>query len=369
MKAIRVIIFLFCSLLFFSCDNGGKDNDQNNLDGFNREVLLMSWCDNIIIPAYDSFYNSLEELQLSINQFVDAPSEESLSNVSEKWLMSYKLWQHVEMFDIGLAEIINYKGKMNIYPVDESLINSNISSGSYDLNNNNNFDARGFPAIDYMLHGLEEDTSAIVALYNSQSIYSDYLIALINSMVYNTNLILIDWNSYRSDFINSSGNSATSSLNKMINDFIYYFEKGLRANKIGIPAGVFSVDPLPNKVEAFYKKDVSKELVQEALLASKNFYLGTYFNSSFTDVGLDDYLEYMTNNSSQDNLNYIISEQFSDTENLLNLLGDNFIDQIESDNNQMLYTYDAIQLLVVSFKVDMLQSLSVSVDYIDADGD
>ena len=35
----------------------------------------------------------------------------------------------------------------------------------------------------------------------------------------------------------------------------------------------------------------------------------------------------------------------------------------------MLYAYDEIQLLVVSFKVDMLQSLAVSVDYVDADGD
>ena len=369
MKIYRVILCLFCFLFLFSCDNGGNENDNDNLDGFNREILLLNWCDNIIIPAYDSFYNSLEELQFSINTFVEDPSEERLNNISEKWLISYKLWQHVEMFDIGLAEVINYKGKMNIYPIDESLINSNILSGLYDLNNNNNFDARGFPAIDYMLHGLDEDQSIIITLYNSDSGYSKYLVDLIDAMIYNTNLILLDWNSYRNDFINSSGNTATSSLNKIINDFIYYFEKGLRANKIGIPAGVFSVNPLPDKVEAFYKKDVSKELVQEALLASKNFYQGTYFNSSFSDLGLDDYLEYMSSNSSQDNLNYIILEQFSDAENLLNTLGDNFVDQIESDNNQMLYAYDAIQLLVVSFKVDMLQSLSVSVDYIDADGD
>ena len=58
------------------------------------------------------------------------------------------------MFDIGLAEIINYKGKMNIYPTDSYLIGQNIESGNYDLDNNNNFDSRGFPAIDYMLHGL-----------------------------------------------------------------------------------------------------------------------------------------------------------------------------------------------------------------------
>ena len=35
----------------------------------------------------------------------------------------------------------------------------------------------------------------------------------------------------------------------------------------------------------------------------------------------------------------------------------------------MLHAFDAIQLLVVYFKVDMLQSLAISVDYVDADGD
>ena len=43
--------------------------------------------------------------------------------------------------------------------------------------------------------------------------------------------------------------------------------------------------------------------------------------------------------------------------------------QIEFNNTDMLLTKDAIQLLVVYFKVDMLQALGVSVDYVDADGD
>ena len=76
MKIYRVILCLFCFLFLFSCDNGGNENDNDNLDGFNREILLLNWCDNIIIPAYDSFYNSLEELQFSINTFVEDPSED-----------------------------------------------------------------------------------------------------------------------------------------------------------------------------------------------------------------------------------------------------------------------------------------------------
>jgi len=369
MKIIRICFLICVSSIFFSCDSGGGDNDQGNIDGFNREILLLNLCDNIIIPAYNDFYNSLEELEFSINLFVQNPSIDLLNNVSNDWLIAYKLWQHVEMFDIGLAEVINYKGKMNIYPVDVALINANMLAESYDLNNNNNFDSRGFPAIDYMLHGLGDNKNLIVDIYNSDLAYSEYLVALIDAMIYNTDLVIDDWNSNRQSFINSSSNTATSSLNKLVNDFIYYFEKGFRANKIGIPAGVFSIDPLPNTVEAFYKKDVSKALAQEAFWASRNFYQGNYYNSNNSDVGLDDYLEYLHVESSDNNLNSIIMEQFANAEILLNELENDFVYQIESNNNSMLYTYDAIQLLVISFKVDMLQSLSISVDYVDADGD
>ena len=57
----------------------------------------------------------------------------------------------------------------------------------------------------------------------------------------------------------------------MTNDFIYYYEKGFRANKFGIPAGVFSGGALPEKVEAFYNQNISKALALEGFQAIKNF--------------------------------------------------------------------------------------------------
>jgi hypothetical protein len=36
---------------------------------------------------------------------------------------------------------------------------------------------------------------------------------------------------------------------------------------------------------------------------------------------------------------------------------------------EMLYTYDAVQEVVIELKTEMLFSLNISVDYIDADGD
>ena len=187
-------------------------------------------------------------------------------------------------------------------------------------------------------------------------------------MLYNTNLIIEDWNIFRGDFVSATSNTATSSINKLINDFIYYFEKGLRANKIGIPAGVFSADPLPDRVEGYYKRNVSKDLTIEALIAVENFFKGKHFNSEIYGLSLESYLDYIQV-SSNNNLSSLIISQISDAVEQVNQLDNDYVFQINSNNTPMLYAYDAIQLLVVSFKVDMLQALSVSVDYVDADGD
>ena len=185
-------------------------------------------------------------------------------------------------------------------------------------------------------------------------------------MIYNTNLVIDYWSVNRESFISNDGNTATSSINKIANDFIYFFEKDLRANKIGIPAGRYSSDPLPEKVEAYYKQDVSKELALEALFASKNFFVGNHFNQTIASgFSFKDYLEDLNNST----LVELIMTQFNDAESQVNQLDNNFVSQIQKNNNQMLYAFDYIQLLVVSFKVDMLQSLGISVDYIDADGD
>ena len=193
------------------------------------------------------------------------------------------------------------------------------------------------------------------------------------SLDHNTNLIIEDWSSYRDEFVDLSSNTATSSVNKMTNDFIYYFEKGLRANKIGIPAGIFSSERLPHTVEAYYKKDVSKDLAIQALKASKNFFIGKHFNydleitSGIVGLSFEDYLNYLA--PGNDNISSVINTQFENAENKLNQLDNNFVSQIELNNTEMLLTYDAIQLIVVYYKVDMLQTLGVSVDYVDADGD
>ena len=356
-----------------SSDNSSSsDNSQtDDTPSFNHKNMLINWVYNIILPSLDNFNLSLTVLKESTETFVNAPTSETFSKIKEDWLASFLKWQHVEMFDIGLAEEIYYKNRVNLYPANVNKIESNISDQNYDLDESVNFSSQGFNSIDYLLFGIGENEEEIILKYSNENLnYGKYLTDVVEKMISLTSDVRSSWNTeFRESFINSTDNTATSSINKLVNDFIFYFEKGYRANKIGIPAGVFSDNPLPDRVEAYYGKNYSKILALEATEAIDNFFNGRSINNlENTDLSIRDYLDYMEAEK-EEKLSEKINNQLIKIKDKLSELNTNFSQQITDENLQMLITYDVIQANVVFLKVDMLQSLNISVDYADADGD
>ena len=397
-KTKKNIIYLFLIAIVFSCTKDDSESGQTEIDQqsiedqkeevtntsstdtssnqntstqatYDRSSFLINVADNILIPSLNQFKTDLTGLQEASNQFTDETSDSNLKFLREKWITSYKSWQHIEMYNIGRAEEIYFNSKMNIYPVNIDRLENNVSTGNYDLDNANNFSSQGFPALDYLLYGVGTSDSEIVDKFNSGSGYKAYLKDIILKMVNNTNEVIDSWASYRDVFVSSTENTATSSINKLTNDFIYYYEKGFRANKIGIPAGVFSNDILPDRVEAYYSKIYSKDLALEAMTAIDNFFQGKHSNSDETGDSLKTYLDFLDVIKNESNLSTLITEKFSSAKTSIESLDDNFALQLEQDYVKVLGTYDAIQVGVVLLKVDMLQALSINVDYTDADGD
>lgn len=356
-------------ILFGSCSDSSESN-ENIVDNFDRQLMLENITDNIILPAFSDFREKIEALEQSIITFSNVQDLASLEQVKSHWIEAYKIWQHIEMFNIGKAEELYYIQKMNIYPASISKIENNISTGVYDLeSNNNNWVAQGFPTLDYLLFGIADNATNTLLFYqnNDHAPYLEYLKDVVSKMVSLTQVVHQDWIDTRDVFVSSSGNSATSSLNMLTNDFIYYFEKGLRTNKFGIPAGVFSANNTrPLNVEAYYNSNISKLLSLEALNAVKNFFNGQSYNSTSSGKSFKHYIEYITENTVLSNA---IITRFDEANQLINGLNDNFVSQINSNNSLMIDVFHKLQEGVVLLKVDMLSVLSISVDYIDADGD
>ncbi len=375
MKIFRYSIFsIFTILLIVSCSSD-SDEEQNQVPEFDRSTILKNYAENIIIPRYDDFQSALANLKSSVDSYVSSPLVSTFDKMHDDWFTAYKKWQHIEMFNIGKAEEIMFFNTINTYPIDELRIVENITSNKYDLSSSNDWSSQGLSGVDYMIHGIDDSKEKVIQKYIDDSKYGDYLKNLLTIMSSNTDQIVQDWKTYKDSFIQSSGNSNSSSLNMITNDFVYYFEKGLRANKIGIPAGVYSGgNALPDRVEAYYSsknsfEDVSKDLAKEALLASENLFHGKS-STGASGASLKTYLDYIYNaDVNKENLSPIISSNFQKAKDALESLDSNFINQINSDKVKMLNAFDKLQAIVVNMKTNMLSLLSIQVDYIDADGD
>ena len=367
------LIFLSFLTLFISCSSEELP-ENDDIQEFDRGAVMENYANNIIIPRYNDFKSELDKLKTEVIEFTQNPSTETHTSLSNQWLEAYKAWQYVEMFNIGKAEEIMYLNTMNTYPVNQERTIDNINSKKIDLSNPNDWACQGFPGLDFLIHGIAENLENILNLYKSETKYGDYLIVVISNMTTNTNNVVDNWSSYKSEFISSTNNTATSAFNMLTNDFVYYFEKGLRTNKIGIPAGVFSNDPLETKIEAYFAsknsfKDVSKELITEALEAVKLMFNGTSKTGS-VGPSYKSYLDYIKNvNNNGVDIGSEVLSKISTSNDRINDLDKNFINQINNDNTKMLATFDALQKVVVNLKTDMLSLFNVAVDYQDADGD
>ena len=363
LKKIAYLSLISFALLI-GCSDDSTSSQTSQTVWEQKSQMLTNWADNFIVPNYQNLSDKLTVLETSVAAFNATPNTETLEATRVSWLEAYKSWQHVEMFNIGPAEQTFYHLKMNVYPASTENIDTFIASGNFsNLDNAPYYSAQGFPAMDYLLFGVAEDDASLVNLYNSNSNYTNYLTEIMDRMVSNTNYVKSEWSSYRSGFIASVENTATSSANKMTNDFIYYYEKGFRANKFGIPVGIFSGGNIfPEKVEAYHNENVSKLLALEAMDAIKSFFNGN---------GNPSLKQFLDNFATEEmlSLSSDINVQLDLGKSSIEELDSNFVNQLNNEFLSIANTYDIIQAGTVLLKTDMLSVLQIATDYVDADGD
>ena len=363
-----IIIFLLILTTIISCNEASEEISGPSYD---RETLLNNWYIHSIQPRLSEFKSKLDIMEAASKEFEIKKDNSSLNSLRQKYIDAHMAWQRVEMINIGKAEEIYYNSKMNVYPVNTARVSANISSGTYDFNNANNNAAQGFPTIDYMLYGLGESDEKIIEVYTNDNNHANYLTDVTENMKNITEDVVGSWETYKNEFVSSTDNTATSAFNVMVNDFLFYYEKWFRANKIGIPCGFFSTGPIPENVEGYYSRVHSKKYAIEAYMGIIEFYEGKEHGSGnyYSGANLKSIISDLDENTGDNNLGNKISDKMTIALEKINDLDDNFVSQIETNNIKLLQTYDAIQEIVVLLKVDMLQLLSVNVDYIDADGD
>lgn len=359
MRHIFTLSLLFLGILSTSCN---KETSSSCNADYDQGALFRNMADAVIIPSFTKSKNSVADLDIKIDAFVDNPTSDNLAAVRTSFRTAYLDWQTTEYFNFGPSESIQLNTKMNNFPVSAALLEANISFGEYNLDAPDNYYS-GFPALDYLLYGVGDDDAAILAKYTSDENaqeYLDYLSTVIDLMLAKLNVATEEWtNNYRNSFIGNEGTADGTSISLILNSLNENFENTRRA-RLGIPSGFheLNVPAFPDKVEGYYS-GLSLELLKRNMQSAKD-----YFNG-LNGEGIDDYLEYSGMTKENINLEIAINNQFDATINALNEIPETLAQSIVDFPTEIQDAYVPLANQVVLLKTDTPSALCVSITYID----
>lgn len=372
MKKVTFITYglLLSSLLFFvpaACKKKDKSKEEEPEQTFDKQGMLVNYADNVILPAYSAFKVSFDSLDLSFTAFKNNMTIAAYQDLKSKLHAAYSRYQRISIFGLGPGEDQGIRANFNVFPTNATTINSNIAADSYNLSTVSNLSAKGFPALDYLLYGTGSEDDQF-QLLKSDDKRLRYVGALINDMKITLEAVLNKWNtSYRNTFVNSLGTDVGSSIGLLVNQINYELDY-LKNAKIGIPLGLKSGGTLlPKECEAYYGKQ-SLSYILGTLNILEDTYLGRSAKGE-DGKGLDDYVEHLNIQHTDQSLNKAIKSQFSVARSKVNLIANPFSDQLSSSYNTVKDAYNELVKLLVLLKTDMPSGLGVIITYQDGDGD
>lgn len=367
-----VIVWLAVSILLTASSCDSETGPEPEPTTFDRPAMLANWGNNVILPAYEQLLTSVNALKTAADQFADAPSEANLLAARNALKSARSAWQHAAPFQFGPAESLTLRSVLNTYPTNQSQVEDNITSGSYTLGSVAQIAAGGFPAIGYLLYGDDLTDQQVVDLYTQVNAAGriKYLKDNAAFIQGNVDLVINRWRASNGNYLatflstDKAGADVGSSLGEVVNAMVLHFERFVRDGKVGIPAGIRSAGiARPLATEALHG-GYSAELAVESMQSLKRLFNGESLQGT-DGIGLAENLQSLEAGSLATDINQAFDESIT----LLNGLVDPLGNQIESDNDKVITTFQKMQELVVLLKVDMTSQLGVTITFQDNDGD
>ncbi|MCT4623399.1 MAG: imelysin family protein [Schleiferiaceae bacterium] len=354
---------IFASVLLLLACNKPESNPGSS---YNRGPMLENMGHNVIIPSYTFALEEIQSLVDAIEDFNATPNTTELVAVKNKFFAAYHALQLITPYEFGPAENVALRGNSNTYPTDTLKIENAIASGQWNLDQLTFSDAKGLPAIDYLI--FHTDADSVISDFSADPNRKQFLKECAEEVMNKISEVHTQWlatgGNYIDHFVNQKGTDVGSGTGMLVNALNQHFERFLRDGKIGIPVGIRSLGiAIPENCEAYYS-EISLDLALENLEAIRRMYIGKKWDGTDGE-GLDDHLIAI---GAQD-VDTQIREQLKVAEQALSGLQSPLSDYIISNQSQVEAAYAELQKLIVLFKVDMPSRLGVLITYQDNDGD
>ena len=342
-------------LTFIAC-KAKKSAKQE--DTFKKTELLQQVADNYILPEYTKLQSDVATLANSANNFEQLTDQSTFDSLKAQWKRAYVRFQYVKMFDFGPGMEQNLAMSMGTFPTDSLAIETNIKTGTYNLSAISNYDAIGFPALDYLLF-----SNGAYETFSTSAARKKYLVELTQKMKNEVDKTVSSWNTYRTTFVDGSSNASTSPFSLLINNYIRDYEI-LKWTKLGYPLGANTLNVKnPAYLEA-RKSGIGKELLHANILALQQVYLGRGSNGK-NGKGMHDYLLALSKTTTATTIENNWGVFLTQIDGLPN----NLETALNTDSQKMIDLYNAIHFNTIALKTDMVSAFGILITYSDNDGD
>lgn len=373
----KTSVLVLFGMLIWACSNNDSPQEPEPTDtSKDRKVLLTHLADNIIIPSYANFKVKFDAMNSKSQAFTAKPDATTLGEFRQAWREAYIEWQKVELFDVGPANRAAMRNFYNIYPTSVAGITQYIADPSVNLEVASSYDKQGFPALDYLLNGVGTTDAETVAFYTNATDGAKrlaYIKRIVDHMNALITKVISDWNgSYREEFTTKTGLDIGSPMGELVNGYVLHYERFIRSGKFGIPSGAMLNGVVaPEKVEAFYKKDISNILAQTAHQAVVDFFNGKNVKTNAEGPSFKTYLDALgaKDSATGKTLSEIINAQFGVSKSKIDALKPNLFEEVKTNNAAVVQVYTEMQKAVRMLKVDMTAAMSIVITYTDNDGD
>lgn len=374
-KKISGAAVVLALLLASAC--GEDDGGSATTDNFDQKAFLTNIGNALILPAYEDLSGKAASLNEALAAFAENPAVNTLTAAKVALKEARLAFQYCYPYQFGPAESLGLLSNLNVYPVDANKIERNIDAGTYNLGALLNNDAKGFPAIEYLLYGPGKSEAEIIAEFEAGENRRTYLMDAASLIKTTSAAVLEQWSAGGGGYINeftsddALGADAGSSLGKLVNALNLSFERNIRDAKIGIPAGIRSLGIIIPEATEAYNAGYSRELAEAGMEAYEMLFLGMAKDGT-NGLGFDDYLEARkakTTAGTQESLKDAITSQFEAVQAALDQVTDPLAEQIRINNEPVQQVFAQMQQLTVLLKTDMASALGVVISYQDNDGD
>lgn len=335
-----------------------KDNIPTgpSAEDFDKQSMLRNIAEGVIVPAYEIFNSSLNDLRDALEAYQNDPTTAHADQVKVSLDDAYLAWQGCAPFEIGPAADEGLKLLVNTFPVDTTRVVELIEQEDYDLTSAQNSLAKGLPAMDFVCNEFPEYRFVGA---NVQSFLMDNVVLLEDASAE----VLNAWQqTYTDEFSINDGSDVGSSLGMLVNALNQDFEL-IKNAKVGIPLGKKTLGVAqPEKVEALFA-EISVELIKANVLSIQAAINGA------EGQGIDDLLDALDARYEDQVLSEAIDQGFDAIIQAANEIQGPLDEAIETSPQSVEVLYTAMQNQVVLLKTDMPSQLGVQITYQDNDGD